>query len=1250
MKTIDLNGRWPQRVQAIARGGVPLFLAFLLTVCPVSAVEISDVPLDTQISAPPPLVMFVWDDSDSMDREFMTPEPNGLFSHRYYLFPDEAYAAAPDHNDGLHRDLGPAQRPLWRSQWHGYNRVYFNPQRRYAPWPDTLRHSFGPADPDRPFSDPLRTAPGNARLRLSAEFFSVRSGAETVSVPNAHYFTIADSNGNGVQDPGESVYLVAWQDTDADQRLDRSGRPDDDRRRYFRFEDDGDALVEDNELISITSETDKNRLRPMTPDARGPDQRPQTDAEALQNFANWFTYHRRRETAAKAVAAEAIAEARQCYIGIYTVNGDVRLGVRPVHVSAPPEAAEPGAAVRRDESQLLLDTLYRIDSRGFSNLRQALDQVGRYFHQTQRSSIGAAPWFSAEQGGACQRAYAVVLSDGFWNGLFSGVGNADGNQGAPYADRWGDTLADAAMFYYRSDLAPGLEDLVPAQGCDRAAHQHMVTHVLSFGVNGTLDPQDIDADGRPDQPGYADDPCFALPDTPHPRWPLPLPGLASTVDDLWHAAVNGRGLYWRADDPQALKSAMERILEAIGSAVSSSGLAVSGTAVDGVSVVYQALYRTDDWSGDVLAFALGADGTLDNRPETALWRASTQLQPSEGLYDQRCILTYGGPWREPQGIPFRYDALSDAQKKMLQAGSANEAEARQLLDYLRGREFQHLRPRASLLGDVVHATPVVAGRTLFVGANDGMLHALDSRSGAERFAYVPNLLFDHLAALASPEYPSRHQFYVDGPPYVGEVLEGLYQRRSYLVGGLGKGGRGCYGLLVESRQREAQGDGYGAYKTLFSLDDVGPGSAEASLASIVLWEYPRPDTAQDGMDNDGDRLLDETGETDDAIGYLLGQAYVVNANTPKDTYRSVVIFGNGYNSVGGRAVLYVLDAASGRLLRKIDTGAGEDNGLSVPALIDVNLDRCVDYAYAGDLKGNLWKFDLSASDPAYWGLAYGEDLDGDGVVDAAAGDRPQPLFAAPGQSITGRPDVMAMAGACAPGGHGYMVIFGTGRYLGIEDRYDHSTQSVYGIWDFGDDGDDSEHLGAIVDRASGLLSSGLLLAPRQVAAHLTREGAQYRQLSEWRVDYATVEDPGDGDGHSTNNGSGRQAPDPKQWAGWFFDVEPGERVSGNVVIRDDKAVALSFTPNQTPCDRGGVSWRYLLNSCGNSPDPAESSDPQQLSRRFDGRLSDAMLILKNPSQPHMDRFLYSDQTGRVIEEKIEGELWGRVYWRQNPGQ
>lgn len=1264
-------GPEPPKIFAIA---VLIFLLGLGLALPMAAaVDISDTPLDTRIQTPAPLVMFVWDDSDSMDREFMTAEPDGLFAHRYYLFPDEAYTPEVDHNDGRHRDLGEAQRRMWRSQWSGDNRIYFNPRRTYLPWPSTGRFTFGPADPNRPFSDPTRTGSLNARLRLSSVFFSVRSAEQTITIPNAHYFIVKDSNGNGVRDAGESVYLITWQDADGDQRLDLSdalaNRLDNDQRRYFRFEDDGDDGVEDNELTPVLSAAEIESLRPVILDSQGKVQRRQTDAEELQNFANWFTYHRRREFAAKAVVASAIRDARQCYIGIYAINDGPRLGVRPVQVVvSPPEGAggqgnSVSATAPLDQSESLLDALYQAESSGQTNLRQALDQVGRYFDQSHSSTLGAAPWFSAEQGGACQRSYAIVLSDGFWNDLFSGVGNADGGQGAPYADGWSDTLADIAMHYYRRDLAPSLENRVHVHGCDNAVHQHMVTHALSFGVNGTIARQDIDNDGRVDAPGYLEDPCFERPDTPRPAWPRPLPGSATTVDDLWHAAVNGRGLYLNADDPEALNAALERILDTIGASVSSSGVAVSGSALSDPAVVYQARYRPDDWSGDVLAFAVDAlSGAVDDRPEHALWSAAAQLQPAATTSDERRIVTYGGPWRDPQGVPFRYDALSASQKQALGAdltpGSSAEQSARQLLDYLRGRAFAQYRPRSSLLGDVVHATPVIAGQTLFVGANDGMLHAFDARTGAERFAYVPNLVFKQLPALGAPDYVSHHQFYVDATPYVGEVVEDLYQRRSYLVGGLGKGGKGFYGLLLESRQREPAGSGFGPYQTLFSVDDIGAGSSEQALGSIVLWEYPRPEQELDDMDNDGDGQLDETGEEDGDIGYSFGQAYVVNANTRPDAYRTVVIFGNGYNSANGHAVLYIIDAAKGILVRKIDTGVGQDNGLSVPALIDVNLDRCVDYVYAGDLKGNLWKFDLTAQDPAGWGVAYGEDRNGDGVIDAAAGDLPQPLFAAPDQPITGRPDVMAMSGACGPELPGYMVIFGTGRYLGEADRHDASPQSIYGIWDFGDDSDDSEHLGHIVERPAGRLSSGLALARREVVAQLSQEGTLYRQLSEWRASYPTVVDNEDGDRISANNGRTQQAVDPSEWAGWFFDfpvapdphAEPGERVTGNAILRGGKTVMLSFAPRQALCDCGGVSWRYLLDSCGDSPSPSGANNNALLAKRFDTRLNDAMIILKRASEPHLDRVLCSDLSGRIMEEEIDGERWGRVYWRHNPDQ
>jgi Tfp pilus tip-associated adhesin PilY1 len=184
--------------------------------------------------------------------------------------------------------------------------------------------------------------------------------------------------------------------------------------------------------------------------------------------------------------------------------------------------------------------------------------------------------------------------------------------------------------------------------------------------------------------------------------------------------------------------------------------------------------------------------------------------------------------------------------------------------------------------------------------------------------------------------------------------------------------------------------------------------------------------------------VDELDENDPHLGYSFSQAYAVNANVPSGDYRPVVIFGNGYGSPGGQAVLYVLEAHSGRILRRINTGAGGRNGLSTPALIDVDLDRRIDYAYAGDLKGNLWKFDLTASDPARWDIA----------CTAGAGNSPQPLFQATGLSITGRPDVMAVNPVCTPDASGVMVIFGTGAHPGcgpVRTR----PNAIFGVWDNG---------------------------------------------------------------------------------------------------------------------------------------------------------------------------------------------------------
>jgi Tfp pilus tip-associated adhesin PilY1 len=429
-------------------------------------------------------------------------------------------------------------------------------------------------------------------------------------------------------------------------------------------------------------------------------------------------------------------------------------------------------------------------------------------------------------------------------------------------------------------------------------------------------------------------------------------------------------------------------------------------------------------------------------PIAEQWRAAEQFQFPGLDWRTRRIVTYSGQGIECRGVPFRWNDLSVRQQTRLLGGMQAEipdpSEGRELVAYLRGKPSTRYRHRNSQLGDIMNGIPVLAGRTLFVGANDGMLHAFDAYTGRERFAYVPNLVFDNLRRLGSSDYHEHPRYYVDAAPTVGQVLESSRRRRTYLVGGLGRGGRGYYCLLLSSVEQEQAMLRASGIQNEVSVDRYVTGASEEVVSRLVQWEYPAVDIADDAMDNDGDGIVDESGENDPHLGYSFSQAYAVNANAPAGYHRPVVIFGNGYGSPGGQAVLYVLEACSGRILRKINTGAGGRNGLSTPALIDVDLDRRIDYAYAGDLKGNLWKFDLTAPDPERWGIA----------SPTGAGSRPQPLFQATGLSITGRPDVMAVNPVCTPDASGVMVIFGTGAHPGY-DPVRTRPNAIFSVWDNG---------------------------------------------------------------------------------------------------------------------------------------------------------------------------------------------------------
>ena len=329
----------------------------------------------------------------------------------------------------------------------------------------------------------------------------------------------------------------------------------------------------------------------------------------------------------------------------------------------------------------------------------------------------------------------------------------------------------------------------------------------------------------------------------------------------------------------------------------------------------------------------------------------------------------------------------------------------------------------------------------------------------------------------------------------------------------------------------------------------------------------------------------------------------INKNTEYEGY--VLLFANGYSSPDGQAVLYFLDPLdSGKLLpgkaavKKIYAGNSPScNGLSSPAPVDVNNDGIVDYVYAGDLLGNLWKFDLTSSDHTQWSVAYADS----GVA--------KPLFTATAdrssgssgvQAITTRPNIMYQCGLK----EGYMVIFGTGKYLDTADVSDTTLQSIYAVWDYGDDADNSEFLGRIdtgsPQNLSNQASTVSLLEQTAIfdgQVDIDGDGDMddfFRVLSNnqiklWTEDDATPgQNPNPGIGgrgsdliDNDKDGLIDEADEKVAHAGWFFDLPiPKERVITNLMIRDNKVIVISFTPTEGSCGgRGGYSIIHEMDAC-----------------------------------------------------------------------
>jgi type IV pilus assembly protein PilY1 len=565
---------------------------------------------------------------------------------------------------------------------------------------------------------------------------------------------------------------------------------------------------------------------------------------------------------------------------------------------------------------------------------------------------------------------------------------------------------------------------------------------------------------------------------------------------------------------------------------SAAAIATNSTRLDADTFIYQARFDSGNWTGQLLAYAIDeTDGSVGG----VEWDAADKIPG----HASRSIYTYNGT----TGLAFtttNFTTLSAAQQTAL--GSTD------VLSYLRGNPAKEVkntggiyRNRDSLLGDIVNSDPWYVGRAnfgysilpepegttyidfissaavmnrtpmVYVGANDGMLHAFHGGKdadggGTEKFAYIPQGVYSNLASLASPSY--THKYFVDGSPRAADVYVDRGagdQWRTILVGTTGAGGRSVFALDVTDPDNFDDGD--------------------------VMWEFGYADVACTA----GVTSCRE-------VGYAIGQPSIVRLADGKWG----VIFGNGYNSANHMAHMFIVNAETGALIKMIETEEGSvasPNGMATPIVVDLNGDRIADRIYAGDLHGNMWRFDISETSGSYL-----SDWDSP-FYTSPPGAKPAPLFKAVdpdgvAQAITAKPQV-----GSHPDG-GYMVYFGTGKYFTTGDNTipaDPQINTFYGVRD-----NDS-----VVTRAE-LLPQSIIVEMSETFTN--DDGSTF----DWDIRVVSDE------------------PITTQ-PGWRIDlvkpvdVQQGERVISAPLLWRDRVIFTTLIPDPDPCAFGGTGWIMELD-------------------------------------------------------------------------
>lgn len=994
-------------------------------------------------------------------------------------------------------------------------------------------------------------------------------------------------------------------------------------------------------------------------------------SEEEENFANWYSFYRTRALATNSAA----------HIAFHELPSAIRFTWQNL--------SETGATNLKNRFKVY-NSSHRNDfftwlknedfNLGGTPLRSAIQRAGNFLGTA--DAWVQTPGQSGGTNHACRPSFHIMMTDGAWNGdsnisLPAKNDNAnfslpDGTaypRSAPYRDSQGTPLvSDFALHYWATDLRPTLADevrpYIPYTNANSttqywdprnnpATWQHMVNYIVGLGLSNSLTD--------PAWSGHAFSGAgYESLKSGDAEWPSVGNNPTSTsntsigkVYDLWHAAINSRGDFFSVESPEDMVEAFTDIINRIAERTATAAKPGVSTsvgdqdpadpyAIDITNRVFLSAYDSSDWTGDLTRKDYIRNLTESGVQEVTRWSARNTI-PAHSARNIMMANAAGDALVQFQWANLDNDTQTLYNKNPdSPGGNTVDNLGAERVSYLRGDRSREgdtetsFRQRSSVLGDIVNSSPVVVGapsyvpyladridgargdyrqfqsdhaarqELVYVGANDGMLHAFDAQSGAEVFAFVPTAVLKKMHKYTGHKYQGgAHLYSVDGTPVVRDVyINGEW--RTVLIGTLRAGG-----------------------KSLFALDITDP------TQITLLWEVTNETV---GYEN---------------LGHTFAQPEIVRLHSGQ----WAILLGNGYESDTNAASLMVIDIADGALLTElvVDDGSAGPNGLSSVRGADNNGDGIVDYAYAGDLKGNLWRFDLiettadtsipdpflrtlqSGVTPASFQVSYGG----------------HPLFTA--KDTTAAADSQAQAITAPPAlvrhptRRGYIVVFGTGKYFETADAAPDTSRNmtVYGIWDRKTRAQPTSSPGT---RTRSNLQQQVITTDKTVTFSQTEGATVTREVriitNNPIVWYTPGTQPGQEDDDS------RVA----KW-GWYVDLRvdgqarEGEMMVNQMLVRGDTVLFSSLIPNEDPCADGTSGWIYAINAHTGARTSYPALD-LNMDGKFDSKDNDGTTVVSGYQSSNAtggiaiskDSLIFPDGTGFLPSP----DLQGRQSWQVMP--